>query len=138
MAKKAGFGVIEYGDTPVVLGELRSWDSQNEAAERDTTVMGAGVQRIEPGSISYRVEAEVYFEDPDDAGQALVRTQLGNETPQALALFPFGKTTGKAQLTGNAYVMRANSSGPEGADGSVEMSVSFSADAAGLTWGTVP
>ena len=138
MAKKAGFGVLEFGDTPVVIGELRSWTNTSEAAERDTTVMGAGNQRVEPGSISHRVECELYFEDPDDAGQALIRTQLGNETPQTLSLYPFGNTTGKAVLSGNAYVMTANSAGPEGADGSVEMSAAFAADDAGFTWGTVP
>ena len=137
MAKKAGFGVVEYGDTPVVLGELRSWDTNQEAADRDTTVMGSGTARIEPGSITHTVEVELYFEDPDDAGQALLRTQLGNETPQDLGVYPFGKTTGKAALTGKAYVMRNNSSGPEGADGSVQMSVRFTSDAAGLSWGTV-
>ena len=138
MAKKAGFGVLEFGSTPTVVGELRSWNVNQEAAERDTTIMGAGQQRVEPGSVSNRIEGTVYYEDPDDAGQALIRTNVGSETTQLVSLYPFGNTTGKAVLSGQAYVMRFNTSGPEGADGSVEADFLFTADAAGFTWGTVP
>ena len=136
MAKKAALGVIEFGDTPVAVGELRSWNQTDEPAEIDTTVMGTGNARFQPGARRHSIEVELFFEDPDDAGQALIRAQNGVDTPQAVALFPFGKTTGKAQLTGNAFVMGANHSG--NADGAVEMTATFSGDEAGLTWGTVP
>lgn len=136
MAKKAAFGVLEFGDTPTVIGELRSWNSTAEPAEIDTTVMGSGNARSQPGAIRKGIECTLFFEDPDDAGQALIRAQLGNDAAQTVSLYPFGKTTGKAVLSGKAFVMRENSSGE--ADGAVEMEATFSADENGLTWGTVP
>ena len=136
MAKKAALGVLEFGDTPTAIGELREWNTTGEPAEIDTTVMGSGNARFQPGAIRKQVECSLFFEDPDDAGQALIRAQLGNDTPQTVSVYPFGKTTGKAVLSGKAFVMRENSSGA--ADGAVEMEALFSSDENGLTWSTVP
>ena len=135
MAKRGAFGVVEFGTSPTVVGELRNWNQTSEPNEIDTTVMGTGKARFIPGAIRDQVEVEIYFEDPEDAGQALIRTQNGSDTPQALALYPFGKTTGKAALTGIAYVMGANHSAS--ADGAVEMTCTFTSDENGFTWGTV-
>ena len=136
MAVRGALGVIEFGDTPTAVGEIRSWNQTAEPNEIDTTVMGTGNARFIPGAVRHQIEVELFFEDPEDAGQALIRSQNGVSTPQAVALFPFGKTTGKAQLTGNAYVMGANHS--SAADGAVEMTCTFTSDEAGFTWGTVP
>ena len=135
MAKKGAFGELAFGDTPSVVGELRSWDASNEAAEIDTTVMGSGNARFQPGAIRGQIEAEVFYEDPDDAGQALIIAQLGNDTPQTVSLYPFGNTTGKAVLSGKAFVMSNRFTA--NADGAVEMSLTLSGDENGLAWGTV-
>jgi hypothetical protein len=134
MAIKAALGVIEFGDTPAAVGEIRSWNSPSEAEEIDTTVMGTGYASFVPGTIGVRVEAELFFEAAD-AGQALALAQLGNDTPQALALYPAGKGSGLSQLTGSATVMNYNAQGA--ADGAVELSITFAGDgAAPLVWGT--
>lgn len=136
MAKKAALGVIEFGDTPAAVGEIRSWNAPSEANEIDVTVMGTSYASFVPGTINARVECELFFEQAD-AGQALILAQLGADTPQALALYPQGKTSGLAQLTGSATVMSYNASGA--ADGAIEMQVTFAGDgAAPLVWGTFP
>ena len=135
MANKAALGVIEWGDTPTVVGSLRSWSAPSEAAEIDVTVMGTNYASFIPGTINARVETELFFEDPADAGQALILAQLGNDVPQALSLYPFGKTIGLAEFTGTATVMSFSPTGA--ADGAVEMTVNFACDgAAPLVWGT--
>ena len=136
MANKAALGVIEWGDTPVAVGSIRSWSAPSEAAEIDVTVMGTNYASFIPGTINARVECELFFESPEDAGQALILAQLGNDVPQALSLYPFGPTIGLVELTGMATVM---SFSPQGsADGAVEMTVNFSGDgAAPLVWGTL-
>lgn len=135
-AVRGAFGVVEFGDTPAAVGELRSWNQTAEPNEINTTVMGSGNARFIPGAVRHQVECEMFFSDPEDAVQALIRAQNGNSTAQSVALYPFGKTTGKAQLTGKAYVMGANHS--SAADGAVQMTCTFTSDTAGLTWGTVP
>ena len=132
MANKAALGVIEWGDTPVGMGSLRSWAAPSEAAEIDVTVMGTNYASFIPGTINARVETELFFEDPADAGQALILAQLGNDVPQALALYPFGKTIGLAQLTGKATVMSFSPTGS--ADGAVEMTVNFAGDGGTPLW----
>jgi len=133
MANKATQGLVEWGDTPVAVGELRSWSAPSEAAEIDVTVMGTDYASFIPGTINARVETELFFASPDDAGQALVLAQLGDDVPQTLALYPFGKSSGLKYLTGKATVMSFNPTGA--ADGAVEMSVTFAGDgAAPLLW----
>ena len=134
-AVRGAFGVVEFGDTPAAIGELRSWNQTAEPNEIDTTVMGSGNARFIPGAVRHQIECEMFFSDPADAVQVLIRSQNGSSTPQAVALYPFGKTTGKASLTGNAYVMGANHTST--ADGAVEMSCTFTSDSAGFVWGTV-
>ena len=137
MAKKAVLGVIEYGDTPAIVGELRGWDVAREAAEIDTTVMNAGGNaRFQPGAIRGTVTMRLFFEDPDDAGQALLRGQVGSDTPQDVSVYPFGNTTGKAYITGKGFVMSESSTGE--ADGAVEVEYTVSGDESGLAWQTVP
>jgi len=134
MANKATQGIIEWGDTPVAVGELRSWSAPSEAAEIDVTVMGTDYASFIPGTINARVECELFFGSPEDAGQALILAQLGNDVPQTLALYPFGKGSTIAYLTGKATVM--SFSPQASADGAVEMSVNFAGDgAAPLVWG---
>ena len=135
MAKKGSLGVIEFGDTPAVVGELRSWRLPREAAEIDTTVMGTGNARFQPGAVRSQAETSVFYEAAD-AGQLLARAQLANDTPQALALYPQGKTTGQPSITGNAFVMSDNLSAD--ADGAIEGEINFSFDEGGVTFGTVP
>lgn len=134
MAKRAASGVLQFGDTPSAVGELRSWSAPSEANEIDVTVMGTGYSAFLPGTINARVEAEVFFEQ-GDAGQALALAQLGSDVPQTLALHPEGTGSGLAELTGKATVL---SYSPEGAaDGAIEMSITFVGDgAAPLVWGT--
>lgn len=133
MASKAALGVIEFGDTPAVVGELRSWNAPSEANEIDTTVMGTGYSSFTPGTINARVEAAVFFAK-SDAGQALVLAQLGSDTAQDLAVFPQGKSTGLPQLTGKATVMSFSPTGA--ADGAIEMDITFAGDGADpLVWG---
>lgn len=135
MANKAAQGVIEWGDTPTAVGSIRSWSAPSEAEEIDVTVMGTNYGSFLPGTINARVETELFFESPEDAGQALVLAQLGNDVPQTLSLYPFGKASGLAYLTGKATVL---SFSPQGSvDGAVEMTVNFAGDgAAPLVWGT--
>lgn len=136
MAKKAAFGAVQFGDTPLLVGELRGWDTGREPSEIDTTVMGTGNARFQPGAIRSTVTIRLFFEDPDDAGQALLRTEVGSDTPQVISVYPFGITTGKAYLTGNGFVMGENATGE--ADGAVEIEYSVSGDENGLAWATAP
>ena len=133
MATKAALGVIEFGDTPVVVGELRAWRQASDANEIDTTVMGTPNSRFQPGSVRNGVECDLFFE-PSDAGQALILTQLANDTPQAVALYPNGKGTGLPVWNAVAYVMQANTEGA--AEGAIEMTTVFSADETGGAWTT--
>ena len=136
MANKAALGVIEFGDTPAAVGEVRSWSAPGEANEIDTTVMGTGFASFVPGTINTRLECELFFEF-SDAGQALILAQLGNDTPQDVSLFPQGKTSGLPQLTGKATVMSFSPSGA--ADGAIEMTVNFAGDGANpLVWSAQP
>ena len=132
MANKAALGIIEFGDTPAAVGEIRSWSAPQEANEIDVTVMGTGYSSFVPGTINARVECELFFEFAD-AGQALILAQLGQDTPQDLSLFPQGKQAGLPALTGKATVMSYSSTGA--ADGAIEMTATFAGDGANpLTW----
>jgi len=131
MAKKAALGVIEFGDTPSAVGELRSWEQTSEAAEIDTTVMGTGNARFQPGSIRHVINAELFFEYAD-AGQALLIAELGADTPQTVSLYPQGKGTGLPVATGKAFVMNTNTQGQ--ADGAIEMTTSLPSDEDGYAW----
>ena len=135
MAKKGSLGVIEFGDTPAIVGELRSWRQQSEAQEIDTTVMGTGNARFQPGAVREQIECDLFFEQAD-AGQVLILAQLANDTPQNVSLYPRGNTTGEAVFSGKAFVMNASTNAD--ADGAIEMSTTFSFDENGGTWGTVP
>ena len=136
MAKRAKPGVIQFGDTPAVVGELRSWSAPSEANEIDTTVMGNNYSSFLPGTIGVRVETEVFYEAAD-AGQALALAQLGSDVPQDLSLFPQGVGTGLPQLTGKATVLTYSPTGA--ADGAIEMNINFVGDGADpLIWGMQP
>lgn len=135
MAKKASLGVIEFGDTPAAVGEVRSWRSTRAAAEVDTTIMGTGNARFQPGSIRNSVECDLFFEFAD-AGQALIRAQLANDTPQDVSLYPQGIGSGLPVLTGKAFVMNDDAEGQ--ADGAIEMSATFQFDENGSTWSAQP
>ena len=131
MAKKAALGVIEFGDTPTAVGEVRSWEQTSEANEIDTTVMGTGNARFQPGSIRHTINAELFFEYAD-AGQALIIAQLGNDTPQDVALYPQGKGSTLPVASGKAFIMNTNTAGQ--ADGAIEMTVSMPSDENGYAW----
>lgn len=136
MANKAGLGVIEFGDTPTAVAEVRSYSAPGEAPEIDTTVMGTGYASSVPGNIATSLEAELFFEY-GDPGQALILGQLGNDVAQDLALFPQGKATGLPQLTGKATVRSFTTSGA--ADGAIELTVNFGGDGANpLVWSAQP
>ena len=132
MANKGSLGTIQFGDTPTAVGEVRNWSAPGEANEIDTTVMGTGYGSFVPGTITTRLECELFFEYAD-AGQALILAQLGNDTPQDLVLFPQGAGTGLPQLTGKATVMSFSPSAA--ADGAIEMTANFAGDGANpLVW----
>ena len=131
MADRAALGVIEFGDTPAAVGEIRSWNQPQEANEIDVTVMGTGNADFIPGAVRASLETELFFEFAD-AGQALALAQLGNSVPQAISLFPLGVGSGLPVLAGNATVMSYNAQGA--ADGAIELSITFSGDSDGLTW----
>jgi hypothetical protein len=131
MADRAALGVIEFGDTPAAVGEIRSYDAPSDANEIDVTVMGTGNAAFIPGAIRQALATELFFEFAD-AGQALALAQLGSSVAQTVSLYPLGVGTGLVWLTGKATVMSFNVQGA--ADGAIELSVNFSADSAGLVW----
>lgn len=133
-AYKGAFGVIEIGAAPAVIGEVRGWRQANEANEIDTTVMGSGNARMQPGSMRNGIEADLFF-DWADAGQALIWTDLGGETPVAVSLYPQGNTQALPVWTANCYVMQSNVEAA--ADGAIEMTATFSTDENGGAWGVV-
>ena len=135
MAKKGAFGVFEFGTSPAVIGELRTWNYSGEANEIDTTVMGTGNARTQPGSVAHTIDCDVFWEQAD-AGQLAVQAALGSDTPQAATLYPYGNTTGLQTLTGVFFVTSVTSTAT--ADGAVEASYSLKADENGITYGTVP
>lgn len=135
MADRAALGVIEFGDTPVAVGQVRSWTQPQEANEIDVTVMGTGNADFIPGAVRASLETELFFELAD-AGQALALAQLGNSVPQQVSLYPLGISTGLPVLKGLATVMSYSSQGA--ADGAIELSINFSSDSDGLIWSTQP
>lgn len=133
MAKKASLGVIEFGDTPTAVGDLRNWRQVSAANEIDTTIMGTGNARIQPGAVRNSVECDLFFEY-SDAGQALIIAQLANDTPQTISLYPQGVGSTLPVLSGKVFVMNNDTSGQ--ADGAIEMQATFQADEDGLAWTT--
>lgn len=131
MADRAALGVIEFGDTPAAVGEVRSWTQPQEANEIDVTVMGTGNADFIPGAIRASLECELFFEFAD-AGQALALAQLGNSVPQQVSLYPLGVGTTLPVCKGLATVMSYSSQGA--ADGAIELSITFSGDSDGLIW----
>lgn len=136
MARKAAQGVIQFGDTPAAVGQIRSYTAPSEADEIDTTVMGTGYSSFVPGTIGVRVECELFLE-PADAGQVLALAQLANDVPQALLVQPSGPGSGNSQLAGGATVMSYNVQGA--ADGAIELAITFAGDGADpLLWTVLP
>ena len=135
MAKKGAFGVFEFGTSPVVVGELRTWTYAGTASEIDTTVMGTGNARTQPGAVAHTINCDVFWESAD-AGQVAVQAALGSDTPQTATLYPYGNDSGKQTLTGAFFVNEVTSTAA--ADGAVEASYTLSADENGITYGTVP
>ena len=131
MAKKGALGTLSWGDTPAVVGELRSWRYADEPAEIDTTVMGTGNARFQPGARRHQVEIEVFFEYAD-AGQALIIAQNGADTPQDIQLRPQGAGSGLPELTGKTYVLGYTTEAA--ADGAIEMTATLPSDENGLSW----
>ena len=131
MAKKGSLGTIQWGDTPTAVGEVRSWRYGDEPAEIDTTVMGTGNARFQPGARRHQVEVELFFEYAD-AGQALIIAQNGSDTPQSITLRPQGAGSTLPELTGKTYVMGYTTEAA--ADGAIEMTATLPADENGLAW----
>lgn len=135
MAKKGAFGEIEFGASPLAVGELRSWNYSAEANEIDTTVMGTGNSRFQPGSIRSTYEVEVFYEQ-GDAGQAALYSALGSDTPELTTLYPRGKTSGLPAWSGNFFVMGTVQQAT--ADGAIEASLTLTSDENGVAIGVVP
>lgn len=135
MAKKGAFGIVTFGDTPSVIGEVRSWEQTAETTEIDTTVMGSGNASMIPGAKQQAISCELFFK-PEDAGQALLLAEYGSDTPQAILLQPFGVGTGLFQWSANGYVMSTTTRAD--ADGAVEMSCTLTSDSGGGAWAAQP
>jgi hypothetical protein len=134
MAKKGAFGEVDFGAGPDAVGEIRNWNYSAEAAEIDTTVMGTGNARFQPGSVRHTFEIEVFYELAD-AGQAAMYAALGSDTATLTVLYPNGNSAGLTSWTGNFFVMGAVRNAA--ADGAVEASLTLSSDENGVTAGTV-
>ena len=128
MAKKAALGVIELGAAQAV-GDLRSWRYSETADEIDTTIMGSGNKRMQPGATGETIEVDCFFVD-GDAGQALAVT--GSETPVAIKLKPQGTGVGLPQMDGTFYVLSREITGE--VSGAIELTFSASSDENGAAW----
>lgn len=117
-AKKACLGVVELGAGPTAVGELRSWDLNEDAAEVDVSTMGACDETTIGGRVTRRLEIGMYFASPDDATQALLLAGAAN---MVFIIKPFGTTVGLTQIAGTVNVLTRRESGDN--DGAVELNV---------------
>ena len=132
MASKGALGIIEIGASPAVVGELRNWRQPMDVTEIDTTIMGTDVARFIPGKRRDSVQCDVFF-DQSDAGQALILTNMGSDTTQAVSIFPQGKGSGLPVWNADCYIMGGEVSSE--ADGAVEFTgITFSSDENGGAW----
>ncbi len=132
LAKKACLGAIEIGAVPDNLVELRSWDYDDQGEEKDFSTMGACDSTIVAGRATRRLEMVLYFASPADAPQDTL--QQGVEG-LAIIVYPFGKTTGLFQRSGDINILGRRESGD--VEGGVELTITATSPA-GLVAGTVP
>jgi hypothetical protein len=129
MAKTHGFGgVIKVDDTSAV-GELQSWNLDQQAVATEGYSMGDAWASNEGSVKKWSGSAEAYF-DPADAGQ----TSLEAGDTVALHFYPGGEASGQPTRSGNVLITGNPISANK--DGWVSVTFNFVGDGP-LTSGTV-
>lgn len=96
MAKyKSLIGVVREGASNT-FATLTSWRLSEEANEVDGTVIGAAAGSVEPGAITYRLEAEGFY---DEADLGLAAVSAG-DTGTTITIFERGIGAGLPQAIG--------------------------------------